>query len=249
MIVNLTFSNASGNIDIDIYDSSGFFVIGNNSLTDNETINFILPTGGIYYINIYGNDAGNNYDMWWDDLSYSGVGDDNYEQNDYYWEAFDLSSYENVWLSSINGPGIQADDDWYEIYVSLGNLHLHVDLIFSDAEGDIDIDVYDSYGALITYGWSITDNEYIDYVLPLAGIYYLCVNWGDAGNSYDLRWYITSTDGGDGGGGGDGDDDDDDDIFELIPGYNLSILIGSMLVSVAVVSIFIIRKWKRNYRK
>ncbi|MHA1673861.1 MAG: hypothetical protein ACTSYI_09550, partial [Promethearchaeota archaeon] len=35
--------------------------------------------------------------------------DDNYEENDDLASAYDLSSYEGVWLSSINGYGIQAD--------------------------------------------------------------------------------------------------------------------------------------------
>ena len=37
--------------------------------------------------------------------------EDLYEENDDYISAYDLSSFESTWLSSINGLGTQADDD------------------------------------------------------------------------------------------------------------------------------------------
>jgi len=67
---------------------------------------------------VYYEDQGNQYDLWWDDVEYSS--DDHYEENDTLAAAYDLSSDEQTWLSTINGYGIQADRDWYRIEVTPG---------------------------------------------------------------------------------------------------------------------------------
>lgn len=121
------------------------------------------------------------------DVTYS-LPDDNYEENDTIGTAFHLSSYENTWLSSINGLGIQADDDWYEIFVSSGDRRVLIDCRFTDSQGDIDIALYDSSGDELDDSESSTDNEYIDYTVPESGYYYIKVYYGDAGNTYNLWW-------------------------------------------------------------
>jgi len=35
---------------------------------DNEYIDYIVPAGGTYYIKVYYDDQGNQYDLWWDDF-------------------------------------------------------------------------------------------------------------------------------------------------------------------------------------
>ena len=114
--------------------------------------------------------------------------DDAYEENDNRGTAYDISSHEQTWLRNINGYGIQADDDWYEIYISSGYEHLDVDLTFTHADGDIDIAVIDSGGNHIVSSQSSTNNEYISFDLPSSGTYYLWLYYGDMGNNYDLWW-------------------------------------------------------------
>ena len=116
------------------------------------------------------------------------IPDDAYEENDTLGEAYDLSGAEGTWLSSIAGMGIQADDDWYEIDVTSGEERLVVDLRFTHAEGDIDLAVHDANGAEVVDSTSVTDDEYIDTLLPSSGTYYIRVYYDDAGNSYDLWW-------------------------------------------------------------
>ncbi|MFO7889180.1 MAG: carboxypeptidase regulatory-like domain-containing protein [bacterium] len=116
------------------------------------------------------------------------IQDDNYEENDDYTTAYNLSSYEGTWLSSINGSGVQLDEDWYEIYVDPGELYLNIDVIFNHSDGNIDIGIYN--GSLTWLGWasSTTDNESLNLILPQGGTYYIKVHWGNAGNTYDLKW-------------------------------------------------------------
>jgi len=100
-------------------------------------------------------------------------------------------------LSAINGLGVQADEDWYKIYVSAGYEKVLVDLQFTHADGDINLKLYNSSGTQLAYSDSDTDNESIDYTVSQGdAYYYLKVYYDDAGNTYDLWWDDVSTDGG-----------------------------------------------------
>jgi len=115
--------------------------------------------------------------------------DDAYEENDTLGTAYDLSFWQLTWLSTIAGYGVQADQDWYRIYVTPGYEHVQVEAIFSDAQGDIDICLTDGSGIPLDCSTSISDNESIDVVVPAGGAYYyIRVYYGNAGNLYDLWW-------------------------------------------------------------
>jgi hypothetical protein len=115
--------------------------------------------------------------------------DDNYEENDTLSTAYDLSALEGTWLSTINGYGVQADDDWYRIYVTPGYEEVVIDVRFTHSEGDIDIALYNSAGNKLTSSESTTNKEYIDYIVPAGGTYYyINVYYGNRGNQYDLWW-------------------------------------------------------------
>ncbi len=184
--VALTFTDAEGDIDIDVYDASVSYITGSYSTTDNEYINTIVPTSGIYYLEIYGSSAGNEYDLWWDDTG--APTDDNYEENDDETEPYNLSLYEDTWLSSIDGLGIQADMDWYEIYVDPGDGHLMVTATFSHADGNIDLVVANPSMTWYVTSDSVTDDEHIDVIVPSSGTYYLIIIGENRGNAYDLWW-------------------------------------------------------------
>ena len=113
------------------------------------------------------------------------------QQDDAYEEQEPYTLPENTWLSSIAGPGIQWDDDWYEINVSPSDhRYVFVELTFTDALGDIDLELCDDVGTVIDGSYSVTDNEYIETVVPSAGTYYLRAYPPGAatGNTYDLWW-------------------------------------------------------------
>lgn len=113
--------------------------------------------------------------------------DDNYEPNDDRTSAYDLSNEERTWLSTIDGYGLQWDDDWFRIYVSTGNSHLNVELTFTHSLGDIDIAVVSSTGSSIASSTGVQNNEHIS-VDVTPGTYYLRIYYDDDGNPYDLWW-------------------------------------------------------------
>lgn len=150
-------------------------------------IGWVIDSGGVVGEFLEGNNTG------FVDQPITVATDDNYEPNDTLATAADPNNNGGQWaqqfLSTINGPGIANNQDWYEISVTSGFERLIVDLQFTHANGDIDLQVVDANGTVFTGGYSTTDNETIDVVLPTAGTWYLQVYpFSGSGNSYDLRW-------------------------------------------------------------
>ncbi|GAB4542350.1 MAG: hypothetical protein Tsb0014_35020 [Pleurocapsa sp.] len=187
---------------IEVYDKNGdlvasdFITYGISSYIDFDGIDTILPSAGTYFLKIDSN-SGETYDLRWNSLNVT----DNYESNDTLDEAYDLTNYKQTWLKDIDGIGIQSDDDWYKIAIAEGFEHLIVDLRFTNeyeadyghggywTYGDINLEIYDETGNSVTGSYTVTDNEYIDTILPTAGTYYLKVNSSEpTGDTYDLWW-------------------------------------------------------------
>ncbi|MFX0074460.1 MAG: pre-peptidase C-terminal domain-containing protein [Candidatus Hermodarchaeota archaeon] len=225
VIVKVTFTHIDGNIDIGLFNSSLSLLTYNISTTDNEIIDYIVPSSGVHFLLVTGENRGNKYDLWWDDLSST---DDNYEENDAYTSAFDLSTHKNTWLRNVDDYGVQMDEDWYEISIDPGYEQLIVDLIFDHTADDLDLEIYDSSGTIVIGSTSSTDNERINYVLPSAGIYYIRVFGNNIGNEYDLRWNSITP--------------------EEIPGYNLFSLFG-VIITIGIVYMIKVGKRKTNQYK
>jgi len=185
--VNLSFNHVLGNIDVEIWDSGAVFLTGGYSLTDDEYIDYVVPSDGIYYIRVFGPNSSNIYDLLWKSF----LDDDKYEENDDWSSAYDLTAFMGMWLSSLDGSGIQSDDDFFIINIASGFEHLIVDLMFIHSTGDIDLEVWDSTLVAIAWSDSVDDNEYIEINVPNPGTYYLRLHYGNMGNSYDLKWSAT----------------------------------------------------------
>ena len=196
------FANVRGtNSHIEVVWDSGTTEGGSSgsALLDNNKLFVGQLTGGYAACGIYQSepDYYGRFDQYyaavssW--LSVTPPADDNYEDNDSYLSAFDLSSYENTWLSSVDGLGIQLDDDYYKITIDPGYEHLIIDLTFTDANGDINLSLLNTSGATIATSLTTTDNEQIDTTVPSAGNYYLKIFNANAGNEYNLRWITQST--------------------------------------------------------
>ena len=212
VVISCSFTHGAGDIDIDLYNSTGGFVATSWSNTDNEIINIAFPGPDTYYIRVYGDNMGNAYDLtWWDNVPLT-AGDDLYEPNDIMADAWDFSLGEGAWLSAYGGVlGVQLDDDWYQINVRGGLQNVVIDCVFDPWDGDIDIELVDVNGVVIASSNSSTvfiDNENIDVIVDGPGTYYIRVYYSyygyvDGGNEeYDLRWKGLP------GGGGDGGSDD-----------------------------------------
>lgn len=116
--------------------------------------------------------------------------DDAYGNNHTRQDAYPFDS-PDTFLSEIGGKAVQGNDDWYAIEVSGDRLAIRAKALFEHAEGDIDLQLVDSSGVVLTGSVSVTDNEAIYEVVDGPGTYYLRVFFGDAGNEYDLWWYAS----------------------------------------------------------
>lgn len=67
--IQCLFSHAAGNINLGLYNASGYWVTSTYSTTDNESLEFAVPGSGTYYIGVFGDNVGNTYDLWWDDTA------------------------------------------------------------------------------------------------------------------------------------------------------------------------------------
>ncbi len=185
LVVDLQFTHADGDIDIQVLDENGNGITSSAGVVDNEYINTILSGGGTYYLRVYYDNAGNTYDLQWNSLE---IIDDNYEPNDTLEDAYDLSNYPETWLRNLDGAGIQYDNDWYKISVEEGFEKLVLDL---ETDDEISLTVYDEEENYIN-NFYIYESETIEDILPGGGDYYLQVYYddyyGDAGNTYDLQW-------------------------------------------------------------
>jgi hypothetical protein len=154
---------------------------------------------GTYYVLVDENgndDEIASYDILLTVTPLGGTADDAYEENDTAAEAWDNGgvSWEGFWLSTLRGPGIQLDDDYFRIDVSPGEERLVAALQLDNAAGDIDLFLEDAAGQILASSASTADREEIDVVLPAGGgSYFLAVvgypyTGAGAGNAYDLWW-------------------------------------------------------------
>jgi hypothetical protein len=85
------------------------------------------------------------------------------------------------------------DEDWFAVQLAAGE-PLRVYLDFANANGDIDVAVYDPAGTTqLGVSQGVTDQEEVSIVAGSAGLYlvrvYLYNEGGDPGNAYDLEFH------------------------------------------------------------
>lgn len=167
------FQGQQADIDIAIHNEAGQILALSTSITDNEeaTVGSVAE-GGLYYVRVYGfRGASAPYDL---TLTRIDGGttcvDDNQEPNDSRERAIALTGPRDFnFLHSC-----PSDRDWFSIELAEREV-LDVMVTFSHAEGDIDMAVFDSNGAIIASGYSTDDNEAVLVRAPSAGLYYVQV--------------------------------------------------------------------------
>ncbi len=190
LVLDLRFQQYLGDIDLKLFDSNGNLVAISQGNGDDEFVNLILDRGGIYFVQIYGSNRGNRYDFKYS-TGFTGGSDDEYEENDTLRTAFDLRSVEGKWLSEFRGEGVAADDDFYMIQIHPGQLRLLLDLRYDVSQGDVDVRLLNSKGGLIASSAHIGDDDFVDFKVPGAGVYYIKVypfSPQSIFNMYDLKW-------------------------------------------------------------
>ncbi len=182
------FSNALGNLDLEMYDADGSLIDLAAGFSDNETIPLANLRAGLYYLHVFGFDGDSNpqYAVAINaPLSDAFViGADASEPNDALVDAFDLGALEGVNTRQNLSIHEAGNDDWFEFDILAAGADAHsVRIDFLHSLGDLDIELYDDAAVLVGSSEGVGDSESISLDGLAAGTYYARVyGWADATN-------------------------------------------------------------------
>ncbi len=187
----ISFTNSLGDLDLKLYNPSQAQINSSTSTNDWERVSYAVSVTGYYYVYVYrySGTGSNTYAM---TLSITGSGgDDAYEENDVFGSAYTLGtgSYPSL---------VCADDDWYKIYVTAGNI-VSAYISFTNSLGNLDLKLYNSGSVQINSSTTTNNWEQASYAVTATGYYYVQVYRfsGTGSNNYAMTLSITSGSGGD----------------------------------------------------
>ncbi|MHA1987315.1 MAG: hypothetical protein ACW98D_11790 [Promethearchaeota archaeon] len=157
-------NHLAGNIDLEVYDWNFNYIDGSYSPGDTEYLELDLFPGGTYYLRVFGNNMGNEYDLFWEDLSPVTTGGDDWaEVNDDFNQAFWLGSghYSDLWIIGYN-------NDWFQLDLNHGD-KLDVGIFFFRGDGDLKVQIYDPSNTQRNESYSYFDNEHVSFISDMSG--------------------------------------------------------------------------------
>ncbi len=185
--VRIDFWDDLGDLDLRLYDASGNLLNSSTSTGDSESISLEGLAAGTYYAEVYGyNGASNPYytlDIW--ALTAASATGDSYEENDSLDTAYNLSRLEGQ--NYFDALSIESgDDDWFSFeLLNPGGYGDEVRIDFGHYLGDLDLQLYDENGNLLTGSYSTSDGESVSLEGLDAGEYYARIyGYSDASNPY-----------------------------------------------------------------
>lgn len=90
-------------------------------------------------------------------------------------------------LGGVSGVVCAGNSDWFSLPAIAGD-ELNVEVLFNNADGDIDVDLLAPDGTSLAVGTSTTDNESVTATAPVTGDYAIRVyGFQSAENTYDLQ--------------------------------------------------------------
>lgn len=193
VIVRATFTHDDGNIDLEVFNSEGSIIGTGVSSSDDEFVSIEVHGESLFYVRVFGDDVGNSYDLVYEEFT-----EDAYEENDSIAAAYDLTGFNGVLISEIEGSGVNNDNDFFFYDVPEGSGSLDIEMFFIDDEGDLDMELFDSNGSSIAESAGVSDYEQI-VILPddqggtlNAGVYTLLVYGfgGPTQSAYNLRFTV-----------------------------------------------------------
>jgi hypothetical protein len=193
--LQIDFTNAQGNLDLYLYAENGTTELArSNSNNNTEVVSLADRPAGVYYVKVIGKAGATNaiYSLTYDPPGNSP--DDRFEEND--------SPSAATSIDSVGGTltGLKLEDraDWFRLQLSdWGTSHDSVKIEFDDAQGDLQLLLYDDADINVEnkrklIKQSISDND--DELLSLAdiepGVYYVLVSGenGAANSNYSLSY-------------------------------------------------------------
>jgi hypothetical protein len=192
LTLEVLFSHAEGNIDVELVDVIGGTLDASATNTDDEVLTFTSLGNTTVRLVVelttdYGFIDGTPYDLGFSIVNAGICRDDGREDDDAQGDATILPG------AGFLGSSVscEADSDWFAVSLDPDD-ELDIDVLFSHAEGDINVQLLDAAGGILDTGTSIDDHERVSHLAASAEQVFLVVDlftedgaW--IGNEYDLE--------------------------------------------------------------
>ncbi len=199
--VSVTFNHSLGDVDLELYNSSGTRILSSAGTSNSERISLEEQTSGDYFVRVLGyNNATNpNYDLTISAPLANGA--DSFESNNSFSTAYNLNNQiapsqqgrqvvtlgtdPEEFLSIHNG----SDVDWFKFTIAGAGQQGHYAAIsFDHTLGDLDLQLYNSSNTLLKTSEGVANAHSVDLKGLSAGTYYLRVygHNGEVNPSYTL---------------------------------------------------------------
>lgn len=190
--VELQSSAISGDVNLELYDSTGNLLRQSVGAADSERVSLAGFPAGDYFLRIVGKSGATapSYTLLFD-TPLLVIAADPYESNDFRNTAYDLRAVEGG--RSVRGGSIHSttDQDWFRFQImNLGREEHFVSLNFAQSAGDLDLTLFDANGTQIRSSTTTADSERISLNGLQGGTYFIRVS-GFAGATqpaYDLEF-------------------------------------------------------------
>ena len=200
-VASIAFDAAQGDLDLHLISSNGAILRTGTVTADGKQLDFNGLAAGKYYVRVMGvSGAQNTYSLTWDGNNY-GLPADVYDaagSNGSRPAATVLSSQAGT-LDDLT-IHTRTDYDYFALTLtSSGTAKNIASIAFDAAQGDLDLHIISSNGAIVRTGTATADGKQLDFSGLAAGKYYIRVmGVSGAQNTYSLTWDGTSSTGGGG---------------------------------------------------
>jgi hypothetical protein len=164
---DIFFDHTDGDIDLEIQDSSGYYLSGSYSISDDESAEYVAEESGTYYVRVDGFSGDTaEYDI---EITTEELDEDRLEPNDDLSSATELGeggSYDDLEVTT------SGDSDYFRVYADSGDT-ITADIFFDHDEGDVDLELQDSNGYYVDGSYSVSDDESVSYTVSESGYYYV----------------------------------------------------------------------------
>lgn len=170
--VQINFANIRGDLDMELYNSSGTLLGTSDGTTNLEKVSLYGLKAGTYYARVFGYNGALNPSY---SLRVASAGsDDRYDQNDTQLTARNLGTL----TKGQNFADLQAvDDDWYKFTTTrTGTNASFVQIGFNGSDADLDLRLYNAAGGLINVSNGFGNSEFISLDGLAKGTYLIKVN-------------------------------------------------------------------------
>ncbi len=189
--VDLAFTHADGDLDLSLRAMDGTILDTSAGVRDSEQVEHCNagPTATLFARVSGYSAAENGYALSMDVQPDPGMCcmDDTFEPDDTQAAARSVSfgaPSGGTETAAFDGTVCGGDDDWIAIPMA-GPGRIEVDLVFTDADGDVDMRLFDPAGTRVASSLSVTDDESLGVDVAGGGTYALRINLvGSGGNQY-----------------------------------------------------------------